>query len=131
MIAPTVLLLLVMSSARAADVHIGINIGPPPPPAVVLPAPPELVVVPHSPVYYAPAVPYNFFYYGGVYYVFHDGYWFSSPSTHGPWAFVPRVPRLILAVPAHYYKVPPGHGKKHGPPPWAGRGHGRGHGKHD
>jgi len=112
-----------------ADVHVGINIGVPPPPAIALPAPPPLVVVPGSPVYYAPEVPYNFFYYGGTYYVFNDGYWYNSRSAHGPWVFVQHVPRAVRYVPARYYHVPPGHLKHHGPPPWAG--HGRGHYKHD
>ena len=127
---------------RAADVHVGINIGVPPPPQVVIEAPPPLVVVPRSPVYYAPELPYNYFYYGGLYYTFHEGAWFSAVSFRGPWGFVAvnRVPRPLLAVPVQYYKVPPGHWKKHhGPPRWArdddhgddrghGHGHGRGHG---
>ena len=120
--------------ARGADVHIGINIGvPPPPPPVAVEAPPPLVVVPRTPVYYAPELPYNYFYYGGLYYTFHDGNWFHAASYAGPWTFVAieRLPRPILAVPVTYYKVKPGHWKEHGPPPWAGHGHGRGHHKHD
>ena len=126
-------------SARAADVHIGVNIGVPPPPPVVVEAPPPLVVVPQSPVYYAPSLPYNYFYYGGLYYAFHDDHWFYAASYAGPWTFVTvqRVPRPILAVPVRYYKVKPVHWKEHGPPPWAGHGHehghghGKGHHKHD
>jgi hypothetical protein len=130
--------------ARAADVHVGINIGvPPPPPPVVVEAPPPLVVVPGSPVYYAPQLPYNYFYYSGRYYTFHDGAWFSSVSFAGPWGFVSlhHVPPPLLAVPVRYYRVPPAHWHKHhGPPPWAGHGrghldggphgHGHGHGRH-
>ena len=128
---------------RAADVHIGINIGVPPPPPVVVEAPPPLVVVPQSPVYYAPSLPYNYFYYGGLYYTFHDGYWFNAGSYNGPWTFVAveRVPRPIRVVPVRYYKIPPGQWKKHGRPHWDdrgddddqghGHGHGRGHHKHD
>ncbi|HEX6032445.1 MAG TPA: hypothetical protein VFY90_13515, partial [Tepidiformaceae bacterium] len=58
---------------------IGVNIGVPAPPPVivgappvpvvvappVLVAPPHLVVVPGSPVFYAPGVEMNFFAYGG------------------------------------------------------------------
>jgi len=131
---------VLVAPARATDVHIGINIGPPP---VVVEAPPPLVVVPRTPVYYAPSVPYNYFYYGGGYYTFHDGNWFYAGSFNGPWSFVAieRVPRPILAVPVGYYKVKPGHWKEHGPPPWAGHGrghehehghgHGEGHHKHE
>ena len=123
---------LLAGPVGAADVHVGINIGvPPPPPPVVMAAPPPLVVVPQSPVYYAPEVPYNYFYYGGLYYTFSDGNWFTATSYNGPWGYVTmtRVPRPILAVPVRYYKVPPGHWKKHGRPHWDDEehGHGRGH----
>jgi hypothetical protein len=36
---------------------------------------------------------------------------------------VEHVPQPILAVPVTYYKAPPGHWKKGGPPPWAGPKH--------
>ncbi len=100
------------TTPASADVHIGIQIG----------APPQLVVVPGMPVYYAPAVPYNYFFYGGQYYVFHGGGWYFAPGYDGPWVVIPveYVPRPILAVPVPYYKHRPGHWKKkHGPPPWA------------
>jgi hypothetical protein len=92
----------------------------------VVAAPPPLVVVPGTPVYYAPALSVNFFYYGGRYYTFHEGAWFSAIAYNGPWVFAPvaRVPRPVLAVPVRYYKVPPGHGHPGGPPPWAGPKHG-------
>jgi hypothetical protein len=35
-----------------------------------------------------------------------------------------QVPPPVVAVPVEYYKIPPGQLKKHGPPPWAGQGHG-------
>lgn len=117
-----------------SNISIGINIGtplpPPPPPPVVVAARPQLVVVPGTPVYYAPGVSFNYFVYGGQYYTFHDGSWFIARTYSGPWTFVAveRVPKPVLAVPVAYYKVPPGHMKKgeDGPPPWAGRGNGRG-----
>ena len=95
------------------DVQIGIQIG----------AAPQLVVVPGTPVYYAPRVPYNYFFYGGQYYVFHDAAWYFAPTFNGPWAViaVEYVPPPILRVPVAYYRVPPAHWKehKHAPPPWA------------
>jgi len=101
-------------AAARTDVHIGINLG----------APPQLVVVPGTPVYYAPAVPYNYFFYGGQYYLFHQGAWLFAPTHNGPWSAiaVEYVPRPILSVPVPYYRAPPPHWKKHGrhgPPPWA------------
>jgi hypothetical protein len=132
------------SPARAADVHVGINIGVPPPPVIALPSPPPLVVVPTTPaVRYAPGVDVNLFFYGGRYYTFHRGAWFVAPLFSGPWVHVPRprVPHALLVVPARYYRVPPGHwrktfaradrhhrGRGHG---WRGHFHGHGgHGHH-
>ncbi len=88
-----------------------------------------MVVVPGTPVYYAPGLSVNFFAYGGRYYTHHNGAWFAAANYSGPWTFiaVERVPRPVLAVPAAYYKVPPGHMKRGGPPPWADHGRGRGH----
>jgi len=103
----------------------------PPAPVVVVPpvAPPvivrapQLVVVPGSPVFYAPGVEMNVFAYGGRYYSFHHDRWFVAPRPGAPWvAIAPgRVPQPVLGVPVAYYKVPPGHAKKidrgHGCPP--------------
>jgi hypothetical protein len=82
-------------------------------------APPRLVVVPGSPVYYAPSLSVNFFAYEGRYFTFHQGAWFVASGHSGPWSHVAveRVPRPVLAVPVSYYKVPPGHAKQHGGPP--------------
>jgi hypothetical protein len=117
-----------MPPGASAEVSVNVNIGPPPPAYMVAPAP-TFVVVPGTIVYYAPTVGYNYFYYGGLYYTNHRGAWFYTKRHGGPWVFVApaRVPGPLLAVPAHYYKVPPGHLKKGGPPAW-GHGHGKGKG---
>lgn len=90
----------------------------PHPPAIALPAPPQVVVVPNSPVYYAPGVSFNLFVYGGRYYTLHDGSWFYAKSHSGPWVFIApgHVPKPVIAVPTPYYKIPPGRAKKTGPP---------------
>jgi len=107
---------LSITEAGAGDVNVGVNIGVPlpAPPRIALPAPPRVVVVPNSPVSYAPSVDFNLFVYGGQYYTFHDGSWFIAKTHSGPWAFIKpeRVPRPVVAVPVTYYKVPPGHAKK-------------------
>ena len=116
---------------NAPSVNFGLNIG----------APPPLVAVPGLPVYQAPSVPDNYFVYQGSHYLFHGGTWYYSARYNGPWMAlrIHQVPQPILAVPVPYYKHPPAHWKKHGPPPWAEarghdqeRGHGKekGHGKH-
>jgi hypothetical protein len=86
-----------------ADVTIGINIGTPAPPPVVVTTP-QLVLIPASSVYYAPGVSYNLFVFGGRYYSFHDNVWFQASTGRGPWSVlaVERVPRPLLAVPATY-----------------------------
>jgi hypothetical protein len=112
-----------VSPAAAADVRIGVNIGPPP---VVVAPPAPVVVAPPAPVVIAPGVP--VYYYGASYYTHYDGGWFVGPAYAGPWTYVPvaRVPRAIVGVPGAYYRMPPGHAKHFaGPPPWA-----HGHGKH-
>jgi hypothetical protein len=109
-------------------VNVNINVGPPPPPPVVLAEPPRLVVVPGTPVYYAPEARFNVFRFGDRYYSFHDGAWFYANTHRGPWVFVKtvEVPQPVLAVPVKYYKVPPGHAKKvdgiHCPPGHAKQG---------
>jgi hypothetical protein len=98
---------------------VGVNIG----------EPPKLVTVPGTTVYYAPTVAHNYFFYGGRYYLFHNGAWFFSAFHNGPWTVVAlqSVPQPILTVPVGYYRVRPGHWKhKDGPPPWAAaKGHGK------
>jgi hypothetical protein len=131
LVSATVVAVALLAAAPAhTEVNIDINIGvPPPPPPIVVSTPPVLVVVPHTSVYYAPSLPYNFFFYAGRYYTLHAGAWFWAPRHHGPWTYVgyEGIPRHVLAVPTGYYKVPPGHLKKK----WHGhRGHGRRHGHH-
>ena len=64
-------------AALAGQVNVGVSISVPPPPPIVLPAPPAVVVVPNSPVSYAPGVTSISSDYDGRYYTFHDGAWFS------------------------------------------------------
>jgi hypothetical protein len=110
-----------------------------PPPPIVVAAPPPLVVVPTVPtVRYAPALETDVFVYGGRWYYPYHGHWFVGPSYRGPWSPVAfaRLPRPVVAVPARYYRVPPGHWKHGGPPghvKHGGKGgpgdHGHGKGK--
>ena len=125
---------LVLPILAAAQINIGINIGtpPPPPPPIVVTAPPQLVVIPGTTVSYAPAMPYNYFFYGGRYYVFHEGIWFYGPAHRGPWTFmaVEKVPKSLLRVPVGYYKVPPGHRREEGRHPWKDHDRKHKHKKH-
>lgn len=81
------------------NVSIGIN----------LPMLPELTPVPGYPVYYAPEVDGNYFFYDGMYWVYQDDNWYTSSWYNGPWAFVEPnvVPLFILRIPVRYYRQPP------------------------
>jgi len=81
------------------NVSIGIN----------LPAYPSLVRIPGYPVYYAPDVSSNYFFYDGVYWVFWNDGWYQSTWYNGPWDYVSPdlVPLFILRVPVRYYRHPP------------------------
>ncbi len=99
--------------ASAANVNVSVPATAPPPPVMV--AAPRLVVIPGSPVLYAPGVSFNLFVHSGRYYSFHNGVWFHSPKRGGPWTMVAmdKVPHVVRAVPVTYYKIPPGYAKKH------------------
>jgi hypothetical protein len=77
--------------------------------AVNVPVYPELVRIPGYPVYYAPGLPANYFFYDGLFWVFVDGNWYASPWYDGPWQFVSddAVPLFLLRVPVRYYRAPP------------------------
>lgn len=101
---------MLLSPAAPADVHVGIGIGfPNASIGINLPAYPNLVAVPGYPVYYAPHLNINFFFYDGMYWVFHHDNWYASYWYNGPWWFVwpDVVPIYLLSVPVRYYRQPP------------------------
>src|SRR5665647_3374880 len=71
-------MLLCSAASAAVQVSIGIN----------LPVYPELVVVPGYPVYYAPQLQENYFFYDGMYWVYQDDNWYESSWYNGPWWLV-------------------------------------------
>lgn len=101
-------LLAYSAAPSAAQVSIGIGL-PHVSIGINLPAYPHLVRVPGYPVYYAPGVHANFFFYDGLYWVFHGDNWYASSWYNGPWWFVEpyAVPVFILRVPVRYYRLPP------------------------
>lgn len=70
---------------------------------------PELVPVPGYPVYYAPAIDSNYFFYDGRYWLFDDDDWYVSTWYNGPWEYVEPdfVPLYVLRIPVRYYRRPP------------------------
>lgn len=101
-------LLFCSANFAAADVSIGIGL-PNVSIGINLPLFPQLVRVPGYPVYYAPQMDANYFFYDGMYWVYQDDNWYASSWYNGPWGFVEPeyVPLFILRVPVSYYRQPP------------------------
>jgi hypothetical protein len=70
---------------------------------------PELVLVPDSPVYYAPQLGANYFFYDGEYWVYQNDTWYVSSWYDGPWWQVAPedVPDFVLRVPVRFYLMAP------------------------
>jgi hypothetical protein len=90
-------------ASAVAQVSVGVSIG------MHLPVYPQLVAVPGYPVYYAPALNANFFFYDGMYWVYQGDHWYMSAWYNGPWTLVSPlyVPPYVLRVPVRYYRLPP------------------------
>jgi hypothetical protein len=101
-------MLLCAVTSVSAQVSIGIGL-PNVSIGINLPLFPELVPVPGYPVYYAPRVHGNYFFYDGMYWVYENDYWYASNWYNGPWWLVQPdvVPVFILRVPVRYYRQPP------------------------
>lgn len=103
-------MLLGVPVSSAADVQFGIHVDSPRLRiGIDVPAYPRLVRVPGYPVYYAPGLNANFFFYDGRYWVFQGGNWYVSSWYNGPWYLVSPydVPVFILRIPVRYYRHPP------------------------
>ncbi len=106
------LLLVTMACTQPASAQVSIGINAPGfSIGTNLPVFPELVGVPGYPIYYAPSMNADYFFYDGFYWVFNvaDGQWYSSSWYNGPWVFVEPVyvPQPILVIPFRYYRVRP------------------------
>ncbi len=145
-LAPFLLLGLMAAVPAFAEtsVHVGINIGAPPP-AVVYHHEPRWVMVPNERVYVVDddALGYDYFRYGGWYWIYDNDNWYRARRYRGPFVAVRAdwVPAPIwhLRASNHYRwrhrpgDMPPGLAKKYGRGYGHGdygRGddHGRGHG---
>ena len=93
------LLFLWTAHPAKAELHIGINVS----------IFPQLERVPGYPVYYAPGLDSNYFFYEGSYWVYQDDGWYSSYWYNGPWEYMDPefVPLFVLRVPVRYYRRPP------------------------
>ncbi|MDD2735909.1 MAG: hypothetical protein PHF56_18400 [Desulfuromonadaceae bacterium] len=106
-----VLMLLLFPAMNSnAQVNVSIGIGLPNLSiGINLPMYPTLAPVPGYPVYYAPQVDGNYFFYDSMYWVYQDDNWYASSWYNGPWAFVEpmSVPVYVLRIPVRYYRQPP------------------------
>ena len=99
-----------LDPSATADVRVGVGVALPGLSiGINIPAYPQLVPVPGYPVYYAPGLDLNLFFYDGLYWVYVDDNWYSSSWYDGPWDLVQPdlVPYFILRVPVLYYRNPP------------------------
>lgn len=119
-----VLAMLLSPPAPADDVAVSIGIGTPHASiGIHVGDYPRLVAVPGYPVYYAPRLRANFFFYDGMYWVFQHDNWYASYWYNGPWWYVSpvAVPVYILRVPVRYYHYPPPYfrgWRRDAPPRW-------------
>lgn len=102
-----------------SEVNVNVNIGPPP---VVVAGPPEVIVIPHSMVYFAPDASAELLFFGGFWWTPHRGHWFRAVAYDGPWVLVEprrvpveivRLPRDYRSVHVHGKRIPYGQLKKH------------------
>jgi hypothetical protein len=105
-----ILLLMLFGSVTSAMAQVSIGIGLPGVSiGINLPVYPELVPVPGYPVYYAPRMNSNYFFYDGMYWVYQGDNWYASSWYNGPWGLVgpEAVPLFVLRIPVNYYRNPP------------------------
>jgi len=105
-----VLVLMLFGSVTSAIAQVSIGIGLPGVSiGINLPVYPQLVQVPGYPVYYAPNLNSNFFFYDGMYWVYQGDNWYASTWYNGPWGLVgpQAVPLFVLRIPVGYYRAPP------------------------
>lgn len=105
-----VVLSMLLGSIASATAQVSVNIGLPDVSiGINVPVYPQLVLVPGYPVYYAPQMNANYFFYDGMYWVYEQDNWYASSWYNGPWGLVSDdvVPLFILRVPVRYYRRPP------------------------
>ncbi len=105
-----ILLWMLFWSTPSAMAQVSIGIGLPGVSiGINVPVYPELVRVPGYPVYYAPRLDSNFFFYDGMYWVYQGDNWYASSWYNGPWGLVDpySVPLFVLRIPVRYYRHPP------------------------
>jgi hypothetical protein len=115
---------LLLFSAIAAHAQVSVHVRLPSASlGINIPLYPELMPVPGYPVYYAPHLHANYFFYDGLYWVYQNDNWYASSWYDGPWALVAPhvVPVFVLRIPVGYYRNPPRYfysWRRDAPPRW-------------
>jgi hypothetical protein len=125
-----ILLALLIAPVLPANAQVSIGIGVPGVSiGINMPVYPEFQRVPNYPVYYAPQVGLNLFFYDGMYWAYQNDNWYASSWYNGPWGIVSPmyVPYYVLRVPVRYYRRPPPyfHGWSYNEPPRWGQHYGK------
>ena len=91
--------MIMPAAAQQWSVSVGINV----------PGYPALEPIPGYPVYYAPRMAANYFFYDGLYWVYTNNGWYASDWYDGPWEWVgqDQVPLFVLRVPVRYFVAAP------------------------
>ena len=77
---------LLLCCVGSASAQLGVGIGLPGVSiGINVAAYPQLVAVPGYPVYYAPQMNSNYFFYDGRYWVYANDSWYASTWYDGPW----------------------------------------------
>jgi hypothetical protein len=103
---------MVLSALTSARAQVSVGIGVPGVSiGINLPLYPRLVAVPGYPVYYAPQLDTNYFFYDGMYWVYQRDNWYASSWYNGPWGLITPefVPLYVLRIPVRFYRNPPGY----------------------
>ncbi len=115
---------LALSRVATAQLRIGVGVALPGVRiGINVPAYPNLIPIPGYPVYYAPGLEDNLFFYDGLYWVYTLESWYYSTWYDGPWYLVQPdwVPVFLLRIPILYYRRPPPYflrWNRYGPPRW-------------
>jgi hypothetical protein len=97
-------LCLVLAAPAAAELNINVGIGIPAP-VIAIPVGPAMVVIPGTPVYYAPGLDVDIFFYQGYWWTPYQGYWFRSHAYNGPWTAMHRPPSAFMNLPPNYHQM--------------------------
>lgn len=112
-----IILALAVFTSIPALAYVNVSIG------INVPVYPDLRRIPGYPVYYAPRLHANYFFYDGLYWVYVPDGWYVSPWYDGPWEpiAIDSVPLFVLRIPLRYYGYPPvtfRHWVMNAPPRW-------------